>query len=181
MNSLLLCLGWNSVAYADNPFRVEIPMVQMVPEQTKDASITFVVPKGFHLYQDMMSVQVQSSPEIEANFVFGELRYPVGHLIADPANPEQMREVFEETVTVALPLTAKTLGVHTVQVDVRYQGCKETLCYMPKTDTLDMVVKVLSKEDMQKANTPAPVQKVAAPVVVKPEPVEDSCWYCFWR
>ena len=45
-----------SVAMAANPFRVEVQPVDMVQGETKDMVVTFVVPEGYHLYQDMMSV-----------------------------------------------------------------------------------------------------------------------------
>ena len=133
---LAFCL---SIAQAANPFRVEVQPVSMTVDEKKEMVVTFVVPEGFHLYQDMMSVVPKSSDDL----VFLEPVFPMGHLIADPANPEQMREVFDTAVHVKVPITSSKVGVYTTDVTVQYQGCKKTLCYMPKSETLPVTIQVV--------------------------------------
>ena len=132
---LALCL---SSALAANPFRVEVQPISMTVDENVDMVVTFVVPEGFHLYQDMMSVV----PKLTDDLVFSDPIFPMGHLIADPANPEQMREVFDAAVNVKIPVTSSKVGVYTTDVTVQYQGCKKTLCYMPKSETLPLTIKV---------------------------------------
>ena len=74
----------------------------------------------------------------------------MGHLKTDPANPEQMREVFDTPVQVKVPMTSTTTGVYMTELKVQYQGCKETLCYMPKTEMMQTTIAV----------TPSDVQQV---------------------
>ena len=133
-------LAWFSfsVAMAANPFRVEIQPVQMVKGETKEMVVTFVVPEGYHLYQDMMAVVPNSTDGL----MFSSPVFPMGQLKTDPANPEQMREVFDTPVQVTVSVTSTVKGVYTTDVMVRYQGCKETLCYMPKTETLPATIEV---------------------------------------
>ena len=133
-------LAWLSVsvALAANPFRVEVQPVSMEVGETKDVHVTFVVPEGYHLYHDMMSVV----PKPVEGIAFAAPVFPMGHLIADPANPEQMREVFDTAVQVKVPVTSTTVGVYLTELTVQYQGCKETLCYMPKTETLQTTIQV---------------------------------------
>lgn len=127
-----------SMAFAANPFRVEIQPVNMVEGETKDMLITFVVPEGYHLYHDMMAV----TPSTVESISFSKPVFPMGHLIVDPANPEQMREVFDTAVQVKIPVASTTSGVYMTDVTVRYQGCKETLCYMPKSETIQTTIEV---------------------------------------
>ena len=131
-----------SVAMAANPFRVEVQPVDMVQGETKDMVVTFVVPEGYHLYQDMMSVV----PSTTDGLTFSTPVFPMGHLKTDPANPEQMREVFDTPVQVKVPVTSTTTGVYMTELKVQYQGCKETLCYMPKTETMQTTIAVTLPE-----------------------------------
>ena len=131
LNTLLLS-PWVSEATAASPFRVEILPVQMTVGEPAHVNVTFVVPAGFHLYQDMMSVE----PKPLEGLTFSTPVFPHGHLIADPADPTQMREVFDTTVQVTVPVTARTSGIYTTDFTVRMQGCKATLCYMPQTESI---------------------------------------------
>lgn len=137
-----LCL---STALAANPFRVEVQPVSTAVGETKNVLVTFVVPEGFHLYHDMMSV----TPKPVDGITFSAPVFPMGHLIADPANPEQLREVFDTAVQVKVPVTSTTVGVYLTELTVQYQGCKETLCYMPKTETLQTTIQVAAKASLK--------------------------------
>lgn len=132
---LSFCL---SVALAANPFRVEVQPPSLVENEVQDVLVTFVVPEGYHLYQDMMSVV----PKPTEGLVFSTPIFPIGHLKVDPANPEQMREVFDTAVQVKVPVNPQKSGVYATELTVQYQGCKETLCYMPKSETIPMTIVV---------------------------------------
>ena len=140
-------LAWFSlsVALAANPFRVEIQPVNMVTGETKDMVVTFVVPEGYHLYQDMMSV----TPNTTDGLTFSAPVFPMGKLKTDPANPDQMREVFDTPVQVKVPVNSEKPGVYTTEVTLQYQGCKETLCYMPKRETIQTTIAVTPSEVTQ--------------------------------
>ncbi len=127
-----------ATVWAANPFRVEVQPVELTVDSQKDMVITFVVPRGFHLYHDMMSVE----PLKQEGLAFASPVFPMGNLIADPANPAEMREVFDSTIQVTVPVQSATVGTYLTEVKVRYQGCKDTLCYMPKSETLSTVVEV---------------------------------------
>ena len=135
-----------SVALAANPFRVEVQPLSMTENAVKDVLVTFVVPEGHHLYQDMMSVV----PKTIEGVVFSSPVFPMGQLKTDPANPEQMREVFDTTVQVKVPVTSETSGVYTTELTVQYQGCKETLCYMPKSDMIPVTIQVTEPDSKSK-------------------------------
>ena len=140
-------LAWFSlsVALAANPFRVEIQPVTMMQGETKDMVVTFVVPEGYHLYQDMMLV----APNTTGGLTFSAPVFPMGKLKKDPANPDQMREVFDTPVQVKVPVTSTTTGVYMTELKVQYQGCKDTLCYMPKTETVETTIQVVQPATSQ--------------------------------
>ena len=140
---LSLCL---SVAMAANPFRVEVQPLSLPEKEVKEMLVTFVVPEGYHLYQDMMSVV----PKTTDGLTFSTPVFPIGQLKTDPANPEQMREVFDTTIQIKVPVTSDKYGVYTTELTVQYQGCKETLCYMPKSETMPVTIEVTEQSQKQK-------------------------------
>ena len=154
----MLMWGLLSVARADNPFRIEVTGVNIEANQTGNIKVLFVVPEGFHLYQDMMTVTPSPMTELQ----FSEPQFPIGHLTKDPANPEQMRMVFDSTIEVMVPVSTSVNGQYEPHFEIRYQGCKDTLCYMPATENISTWVHVGPKE-------------------AESSKKEDSCWFCFWN
>lgn len=158
----MLIWGLLSLAQAENPFRIEVIGVEIQPNESGDITVLFVVPEGFHLYQDMMSVTASPMSELQ----FSDPQFPIGHLTKDPANPEQMRMVFESTIEVKVPVTSAINGRYEPSFEIRYQGCKDTLCYMPATENISTWVQVGTKK--------------AEPAKSSQEK-ESSCWFCFWN
>ena len=89
---------------AKNPFRVEVLETSASVGKTTNAQIMVVVPKGYHVYRDMMSVVVLDA----AGLSFETAQFPIGELTADPANPGQTRELFKHDVAIELPFQAPT-------------------------------------------------------------------------
>ena len=153
---LWFSLIWNSTAQAGNPFRVEVLPVTAALEQEGAISVVFVVPEDHHLYVDMMSVTAAPSRELNIQAP----QFPMGNLKPDPASPEQMREIYQQSTTVTLPIKPSAQGIYPAKIEVRYQGCKEGLCYMPKTETIETSVVV---------NTSSPVKDMGAPNPAQPD------------
>ena len=125
-------------AQAENPFRVEIMPTMAYEGQQSTVDLVFVVPEGHHLYVDMLSVL----PKPDATLQFNTAVFPPGELKLDPANPEQMREIYTKSTKVKIPIQPLKFGSYPALIEVRYQGCKEGLCYMPKAEELSTVIVV---------------------------------------
>ena len=141
-----------TVALAANPFRVEVLPTQFESGKKGEVLVTFVVPDGYHLYHDMMLVE--TTPV--AGLIFDKAVFPMGHLIADPANPAQLREVFDTTVQVKIPVTSSTVGRYSTDITVQFQGCKDTLCYMPKSETVSTSIEVSPVLLQSEPSVPSP-------------------------
>ena len=141
-----------TVAFAANPFRVEVLPTQIESGKKGEVLVTFVVPDGYHLYHDMMLVE--TTPV--AGLVFDKAVFPIGHLIADPANPAQLREVFDATIQVKVPVASSTVGTYSTDITVQFQGCKDTLCYMPKSETVPTSVQVTPVSLESDISVPSP-------------------------
>ena len=75
-----------------------------------------------------------------------------GTFIQDPANPMDLRELYKTTTKAHLPITGQNIGEYTVHLNIRYQGCKKTLCYMPQYEdhVIDVVVTNKPKTNVPK-------------------------------
>ncbi len=125
---------------AANPFRVEVEApAGLVAGASGVLRVVVLVPEGFHVYRDMMHVEVVDP----AGLSWGAPSFPVGLQTPDPANPSAMREVYDTNVVVEIPVKAgAAVGPMNARVEVKYQGCKKALCYMPATELVDVVVPV---------------------------------------
>jgi thiol:disulfide interchange protein len=139
---------------AENPFSVEIVSVTTTPDTESSVQINVIVPPGYHVYRDMMSVDV-----IEAKgLVFGEVEFPKGVEKPDPASPGSVREQFGSDVLTTIPVKTPSLeGVYHPVFSVRYQGCKKSLCYMPQTEELTGSVTVKASEAAQEIEKTKPI------------------------
>ena len=159
MTFLLFILPSISFAEAKNPFYIEViaPKLEVGSQDTID--VIFVVPPDHHLYRDMMLVNVasierQNSKGIKRNTKAGNnelhiepISFEDGTFIQDPANPMDLRELYKTTTKARLPITGLSSGEYSVHMNIRYQGCKKTLCYMPQYEdhVIDVVVTEKSK------------------------------------
>lgn len=127
-------------AATKNPFSVAVEGLTLAPGASGAVRITVVVPPKHHVYRDMMEVTVVGA----GGLTLGTPSFPVGQQKDDPANPGSMREQYDIDVIIEVPTTAPAAaGSYTAEFDVRYQGCKESLCYMPTTERVSAVVQVV--------------------------------------
>ena len=146
-------------AEARNPFYIEViaPKLEVGSQNTID--VIFVVPPDHHLYRDMMLVNVLSIERQNSNGTkkstkagnkelhIEPISFEEGTFIQDPANPMDLRELYKKTTKAHLPITGLSTGEYSVHMNIRYQGCKKTLCYMPQYEdhVIDVVVTEKSK------------------------------------
>ena len=106
------------------------------------------VPKEHHLYRDMMEVTRVDDAAGDA-VVTGEPSFPPGFVKPDPADPSATREQYDMDVIIEVPVkgVAKA-GTYTLKFEVRYQGCKKSLCWMPQTDVVESTPTVEEGEEM---------------------------------
>lgn len=145
MNRILLLVlslfAWSVPSWAgtNNPFRVEAANVELVAGGKGVIQVTVRVPANHHLYRDMMAVTVVTADGVNV----GEASFPPGHSKPDPADPTATREQYDMDVVIEVPVTAPAAaGAYPLTFEVRYQGCKKSLCWMPQTESVDATVRV---------------------------------------
>ena len=138
---LVSLMMWSSPVWSgkDNPFRVETTDAKLELDGKGVVQVIVRVPENHYLYRDMMTVTVVSSEGVTT----GEPSFPPGHDKPDPADPSASREQYDMDVVVDVPVTAPAQpGSYPVSLEVRYQGCKKSLCWMPQTETVEASVQV---------------------------------------
>lgn len=150
--ALLCCLAPALAATPKNPFLVRADGVTLGPGQKGAVELTLVVPQEYHVFRDMMAVTVDDA----GGLTFGAPSFPPGDFKPDPLNPGSTREQFDRDVIVEVPVTAPDKpGTYTAAFLFRYQGCKETLCYLPQTDRVEASVVVQAGLAPKEGEAPA--------------------------
>ena len=174
-------------AQVEDPFRVEIASIDVPAGGSAALGVLLVIPAEHHVYRNMLEVRLdQPGP-----FQIGELDLPLGELEPDPAFPEKKRELYHETFTMTLPLSTAAdaaLGDHEVEVQVRYQGCRGNLCYLPRERSVPVTLTVVAGSG-QGAVAEAgldsfgsrPVLTQDAPVAVKAIAGNGQVQVAFWQ
>lgn len=126
----------------EDPFTwVATPLRATVGERTR-AVVTLKVPTNHHVYRDQLSVMALG-PE---GLVVGHADLPPGVRGADPADPDDVRELYDRDVVIYVPVTARRAGAFTVRLQVRHQGCRVGLCHPPVESSFTLPVTAVPPE-----------------------------------
>lgn len=126
---------------ARDPFSWVVPATEVPEGGAGTLMLRLVVPPGTHVYRDGIEVTVTDA----GGLVVGTPDLPPGLKLVDPGDPSnEVRELYDHDVLVAIPVTARpgTVGLHTVALDLRHQGCKPGLCYPPVQTPMSALVHV---------------------------------------
>ncbi len=113
--------------FDENPFAVEVAL-QTSADNAKIVAVDFTVPDGFFLYESSVKV-------MDAGDVLTPKTIPAPEQKKDPFSGDLVRVYkhnFQMIYTIAV--NAK----FPIKVTVEYQGCGDTLCFMPQTETFNI-------------------------------------------
>jgi len=108
--------------------------------------VTLRVKPGFHINSvkpndpDLLATTLTVTPV--KGLRFGRATFPLATVISSPALSAQPLSVYVGTVKFSVPVDSSKAGTYHVPISVFYQGCNETACFPPKTDSLDVTVLV---------------------------------------
>jgi len=160
-----------------DPFSVSAELGPVVRGEA-DLTISYKIPPNHHMYGDMMSVKVPDGLALEGkNVPSPEKRY-------DPLSEEE-RELYAHDFQAVYRL--KGVSGPTVHVEVKYQGCSETVCFFPATVPFDLEAKAAADSGKgpvpegaeveprgeESARTPAPAEAAATPAPSTADEADD--------
>ena len=104
------------------------------------------IPAGWHLYS---TTEPAGGPKPTTFSVAGDSSFvitgpPVGR--APEKSPDNnfniITETYSDSITFALPVTARAAGAAVLRVGVHYQACTDRICEPPRTDTIAVGVQL---------------------------------------
>lgn len=117
---------------------------QIKPGQQQDIQVQLKIPKGFHAYKD----QFRISNLQPASFKAGQIQIKPEIAFFDKFSKKN-RHGFKDQGTVSLIIEASDNlpeKLTSIEFDLRYQICSETVCYLPRN--LPVSVKVTGQVDL---------------------------------
>jgi len=165
-----------AAAYGENfvvTSSVEPPSAR--PGGSVDLHVNFTLADGIHLYKDKIKFEWEQTDGI----VLGTPVLPKPTTVPDPLDALGLAviEAYDKSVTVTVPMTVgpEAAGTNHVIGVVHYQGCTDTMCFMPMQYRLS--------HDIQVAGLAAPAvqQPPAEPLpAAQPTPADAEQGF-LWR
>src|ERR1700733_8775138 len=110
------------------------------------------IPKGFHMNShkptDDYLIATTLKPQLPARLELLDIIYPKGKLEKFSFSPDHPLDVYSESVTLVLRLSAKStaaLGLTEIPMILRYQACNDSACLPPVNLPVDAKF-ILSEE-----------------------------------
>jgi len=121
--SLLLRASLAGAQLADNPFSVAVGL-QTSPEKASVVALNFTVPRGHYLYAEPLHVSSEAG-------VLTLTSQPPTKPKADPFSGEDV-DIYDHDFELRYAVARE--AVFPLAITVAYQGCSESLCFMPQTE-----------------------------------------------
>ena len=121
-------------------------------------AVVLKIRPGFHVNAREVSAEylipTELRAEVPAGFKVSDVIYPKGTLQSFTFSKDKKLNVYTDTVTVRLPLTAlpdAPLGAQHLSMKLRYQACSNEICLPPVTKEIDAAVNVVAPQSGAKA------------------------------
>jgi len=119
------------------PFAWDAPSQTISGKKGDALVLTLRIPEGAYIEVSRAGVKVAEN----GGLALGKPLFPKGELYLDPVLPPEMRYQHDISVRVPLKKPAEP-GLYTVELELRFQGCKGGLCYAGWQDTVQTMVYV---------------------------------------
>ena len=129
--------------------------------QSFQVAVVMKLRPGFHVNAREVTfdylIPTELRAEVPAGFKIGEVIYPKGKLETFAFAKDKPLNVYSDTATLLLPLTAlpnAPLGPQRVALKLRYQACSTDICLPPVTKDVDATINVVADRSAAKAAHP---------------------------
>lgn len=120
-------------------------------------AVVLKIRTGFHVNARQVTedylIPTDLKAEVPAGFKIGEVAYPKGTLQTFAFAKNKPLNVYTDTVTVRLPLTALAdapVGAQHLAMKLRYQACSSEICLPPVTKDVDATINVVAAQSAAK-------------------------------
>ena len=121
-------------------------------------AVVLKIRPGFHVNAREVSadylIPTELRAEVPAGFKMADVIYPKGTLQSFAFSKNKQLNVYTDSVTVRLPLTAlpdAPVGAQHLVLKLRYQACSSEICLPPVTKDVDTTINVVASQAGAKA------------------------------
>lgn len=121
-------------------------------------AVVLKIRPGFHINAREVSadylIPTELRAEVPAGFKIADVVYPKGTLQTFAFSKDKQLNVYTDSVTVRLPLTAlpsAPLGAQHLSMKLRYQACSSEICLPPVTKDVEATINVVAAQGAAKA------------------------------
>ena len=121
-------------------------------------AVVLKIKPGFHVNAREVSadylIPTELRAEVPAGFKMADVIYPKGTLETFAFSKNKQLNVYTESVTLRLPLTAlpnAPLGAQHLAMKLRYQACSSEICLPPVTKEVEATINVVASQGSAKA------------------------------
>jgi len=129
--------------------------------QSFQVAVVMKLRPGFHVNAREVTfdylIPTDLRAEVPAGFKVGDVIYPKGKLETFTFAKDKPLNVYSDTATLFLPLTAlpgAPLGPQHLTMKLRYQACSTEICLPPVTKDVDATINVVADRSAAKAAHP---------------------------
>ena len=129
--------------------------------QSFEVAVVMKLRPGFHVNAREVTfdylIPTDLRAEVPAGFKMGDVIYPKGKLETFTFAKDKPLNVYSDTATLLLPLTAlpsAPLGPQHLTMKLRYQACSTEICLPPVTKDVDATINVVADRSRAKAAHP---------------------------
>ncbi|HUK33143.1 MAG TPA: protein-disulfide reductase DsbD domain-containing protein [Vicinamibacterales bacterium] len=119
------------------------------------------IANGYHMNShkplDSYLIPTSLTPQLPAGFTLADTIYPPGKNLKFPFSPDKPLNVYTQSVTLRLRLTAgdaAALGDASIPITLRYQACNNSACLPPVKVPVTAAIKVAAADAKSKAVHP---------------------------
>ena len=119
------------------------------------------IASGYHMNShkpnDSYLIPTTLTPQLPAGITLVDTIYPAGKNLTFPFSPDKPLNVYTQSVTLRLKLTAgdaAALGDATIPITLRYQACNNSACLPPVKVPVNAAIKVAASDAKAKPAHP---------------------------
>lgn len=120
-------------------------------------AVVMKIKQGFHVNARQVTedylIPTDLRAEVPVGFKIGDIVYPKGTLQTFAFAKDTPLNVYTDTVTVRLPLTAlasAAVGPQHLAMKLKYQACSQEICLPPVTKDVDATINVVAAQSAAK-------------------------------
>ncbi len=176
---VLMVYPMTSAQVEDVIFNLESDTIMLAPGRVETLKIKTILPQGFHAYSDKFKITKVSDP----GFKMGQVKVMNEIAFFDKFTKKNRLGLAESgliTAQIETPIDFNNT-LKNFHFNLTYQICSEKICYLPKTQTIQVKTEILPKSDAVISSIDPEVHKITNSSLIArlQSALADNVFYAF--